>query len=397
MTSGGCDNRPRMLIINFYPVVPPNSGAKVVIYNRIRYLAEAFEITFAAPAVCAQDVESMDELQSVCETRGISCHGSTGSWFGRFLDRWRYPCVNELKAVYHEFYRHHDLVDLVENGDFDIIELHHAHWYHPILASTSASFVLVNHNDETGYYRATMWSHFRSGRWMKALRTGLNLVQVHRQVTRALKHSDLVVALSPREAEAVSAREPAVSVNHNYGGVDIDYYRDPDIQGYKCKGNPVLVYVGALFVDHIGDAAIEFAREIFPEIRRVLPEARFLIVGDYRQRLEIPALAEGDTGVEVTGLVDDVRTYLAGSDIAVVPLRYGAGVRFKIMEALAMSLPVVSTAKGAEGLGLTAGREIEGNSVACATCAHRTTRHGHVYYVVDRKILPFVRSRYATP
>ncbi len=61
----------------------------------------------------------------------------------------------------------------------------------------------------------------------------------------------------------------------------------------------------------------------------------------------------------MTGSVADVRPWLAQATVVVVPLRSGGGTRLKILEALAMSRPVVSTTLGAEGLDLEAGREIQ--------------------------------------
>jgi glycosyltransferase involved in cell wall biosynthesis len=69
---------------------------------------------------------------------------------------------------------------------------------------------------------------------------------------------------------------------------------------------------------------------------------------------EISAYATADSRISVTGTVPDVRPYLWGSSVAIVPLRIGGGTRLKIYEAIAARVPVVSTTIGAEGLDIRA-------------------------------------------
>jgi glycosyltransferase involved in cell wall biosynthesis len=77
-----------------------------------------------------------------------------------------------------------------------------------------------------------------------------------------------------------------------------------------------------------------------------------------RPNAKVHALAERDKSVHVYGSVPDVRPYMNKADIFVVPLRIGSGTRLKIFEAMAMRLPVVSTAVGAEGLPLEPGHHL---------------------------------------
>jgi glycosyltransferase involved in cell wall biosynthesis len=115
-----------------------------------------------------------------------------------------------------------------------------------------------------------------------------------------------------------------------------------------------LVFVGSMDWHPNEDAVLHFLATTLPRIRRARPDVSMVVVG----RNPRPALraAAGAAGVTVTGTVDDVRPWLADADVCVVPLRVGGGTRLKIFEALAMGLPVVSTAIGAEGLPLVSGR-----------------------------------------
>jgi len=95
------------------------------------------------------------------------------------------------------------------------------------------------------------------------------------------------------------------------------------------------------------DGILFFAREVWPRLASSHPQVRLKIVGP-RPTPEI--LAQRSSRVEVAGAVDDVRAHLAGAAAVIVPLRLGGGTRFKVLEAMAMARPIVSTTIGAEGI-----------------------------------------------
>lgn len=115
---------------------------------------------------------------------------------------------------------------------------------------------------------------------------------------------------------------------------------------------------GCLFVGGFGhppneDAVLFFHREIWPLIRARIPDAHWTIVGN-KPTPAVEALA--GPNVTVTGYVPSTDTYLRSHAVSVAPLRYGAGMKGKIGEALAFGLPVVTTTTGAEGMGLQNGK-----------------------------------------
>jgi len=88
-----------------------------------------------------------------------------------------------------------------------------------------------------------------------------------------------------------------------------------------------------------------------------MPDVHLYIVGQSPHR-RVLRLAD-DPAVTVTGYVDDVRPYIAGACVYVVPLRIGGGTRLKVLEAMSMGKPIVSTSLGCEGFeGLVPGREL---------------------------------------
>ena len=135
-----------------------------------------------------------------------------------------------------------------------------------------------------------------------------------------------------------------------------------------------LVFTGSMDWLPNEDAMLFFCRDILPSIRAEEPEVTLSIVG----RAPTPAVARlaQDSGITVTGRVDDVRPHISESAVYVVPLRIGGGTRLKIFEAMAMGKAVVSTAIGAEGLPVRDGEHLlfADEPVAFATAVVRVLR-----------------------
>jgi sugar transferase (PEP-CTERM/EpsH1 system associated) len=114
---------------------------------------------------------------------------------------------------------------------------------------------------------------------------------------------------------------------------------------------PFVVFVGTMSYRPNADAAVFFAREIFPLVRRVYPQLNFVVVGrdpshSVRRLAEIP-------GVTVTGAVPDVFSYLRNADVSAAPFRISQGFHNKIAESLAVGTPVVTSERAAAGVGLS--------------------------------------------
>ncbi|MFW6116436.1 MAG: glycosyltransferase family 4 protein, partial [bacterium] len=117
-----------------------------------------------------------------------------------------------------------------------------------------------------------------------------------------------------------------------------------------------LIYPGALTYSANFDAMEFFLQDVFPLVKSQRPNAKLRITGRY-DGAPTERLPLGD-GVELTGYLDDIRPTVGQTWACVVPLRTGGGTRLKILEAMALGTPVVSTAKGAEGLRVSPGEDI---------------------------------------
>jgi glycosyltransferase involved in cell wall biosynthesis len=117
-----------------------------------------------------------------------------------------------------------------------------------------------------------------------------------------------------------------------------------------------LVYSGLMGWKPNEDAALYFAKEMYPRIKDKMKNVNWTIVGKGPKE-EVKNL-EKEGSIKVTGFVDDVKPYIYGSDVFVVPLRIGSGTRLKILEAMAMGIAIVSTSIGCEGIDVEHGKNI---------------------------------------
>jgi glycosyltransferase involved in cell wall biosynthesis len=127
-------------------------------------------------------------------------------------------------------------------------------------------------------------------------------------------------------------------------GVDIEYFR-PDQQ----EEQPALIYTGGMNMFANRDAVMYFIAQIWPQIRRLVPDVRFYAVGQDPPK-ELLALADQDKQIIVTGYVNDIRPLVREAAVYVVPLRVGGGTRLKVLDAMAMGKAMVTTSIGCEGL-----------------------------------------------
>ena len=177
----------------------------------------------------------------------------------------------------------------------------------------------------------------------------------------SLIHAVEAKRLGPYETEAIRKGDVTLFISR----VDADYFSDAglanriaivrngvDVETFNFhperRDDNRIIYLGNMHTFQNTDAAVYFAKEIFPLIKKARPDAVFYIVGNDPSKRVRP-LHDGKH-VIVTGRVDSVIPYLASAAVTVAPMRAVAGVQNKILESLAVGTPVVTTSIGAEGL-----------------------------------------------
>jgi sugar transferase (PEP-CTERM/EpsH1 system associated) len=176
------------------------------------------------------------------------------------------------------------------------------------------------------------------------------LFQYEKQINDLFHHT---VVVSQQEKDLFLDLYPsAKNIQAISNGVDYEYF-SPDA-GFNTlkegteKSDPILVFTGAMDYYANVEGVTWFCHEILPAIKKDFPGTKFYIVGS-NPSPKVKAL-ETIQGVNVTGFVDDIRPYYQFADVCVVPLRIAAGVQNKVLEAMSMGKPVVTTSKALEGI-----------------------------------------------
>lgn len=333
-------------------LVPPDTGGKIRSYQILRELAQRHQITVAL-FYAAEKSDRHAELKD--QFKEVICWpvdpGNRASWIARvayakyFFSMRPHSVVRFCRAQMLE-----DLRGVVANDKFDLIVCDFVLAAPIIPWDAGVPTVLFAHNVEAMIWRR----HFDVARnpvW-KAVwgREYWTTIRMERKYARAADH---ILTVSEGDREHFGKFTNLDKITAIPTGVDVDYFQPRP----GAEEANTIVFTGSMDWRPNEDGIIFFAQKILPRIRQMIPEVVLWVVG----RSPSPAikkLGESDANVRVTGVVEDIRPYVARGAVYVVPLRVGGGTRIKIFEAMAMGKAVVSTTIGAEGLPVTHDKDI---------------------------------------
>lgn len=219
--------------------------------------------------------------------------------------------------------------------------------YLPILQQAKCPLILDNHNVEGDD------SRYQGVDYMNRQ----TLANVRRIEEKFIRGVDQVWMCSQEDVRRLHTlypmgKTPAYVIPN---GVNPDYYEGvrsqlrTKLHKDTLKDTVTVIYLGRFSYHPNAEAASILLNHIYPSLKKTIDSCQLLLVGCDPTE-EMLAAAQIDPHIIVTGQVEDVRPYLANAVVMVVPLKKGSGTRLKLLEAFAAKCPVISTAKGAEGL-----------------------------------------------
>jgi sugar transferase (PEP-CTERM/EpsH1 system associated) len=185
---------------------------------------------------------------------------------------------------------------------------------------------------------------------------------IYRSEGERLRKYEKLIAETFQHCFCVSEKEaedfqrfvgPCPTISSVSNGVDHNFFK-PSSEGYDSTS---LVFTGAMDYFANVEAMLYFTREIYPQIHKEIPESTLYIVGSNPSK-DILKLAEKYPNIIVTGHVDRVQPYVLKSAVFVAPMRIARGIQNKILEAMAMGVPVVTTSLGFEGIKAVPGNDL---------------------------------------
>lgn len=213
--------------------------------------------------------------------------------------------------------------------------------------------------------------------------------QTRQDEVDAVRKSDVTIVHSEREKEILTELVPGAEV------YVFPWIAEPASALPGPEARSGIAFVGGFNHPPNADAVLWFAGEVWPLIIDRKPDARLTIIGP-----NAPAAVEAlgqDPRIDVLGWVPDLQPYLDRARLSIAPLRYGAGVKGKVVSSLAAGLPVVTTPIGAEGMGLVSGAEVEiaGDPAAMADAVLRLLEDDAHWQRLSRGGLDFVDRNYS--
>jgi len=343
-----------ILIVSPDPPLPANYGARVRLLNLMRHLSAcAHEVSL----LCFTEVDWREhyrrQLLGLCR-RVIVIPRPAATTTEHLVMRARSVVHRTIRGtpenvLAHRSFEMNRLVgELTSTGNYDVIMVEYSFMGDYATKARRVLRVLDEVDVESIRWRRA--SRFADDP-AKRLHYRLLADRARRHEDRVIKQFDQVIAVTDPDKTYIDQRYPGVSTITVPACVDLEAF--PPSSKPSRQGS--LLFVGSF--NHLPNAdAVEFfLKECFPLIRHRVPEAHLVIVGRNWPQSPAPSARQD---VTVHGTVEDVRPYLYECSVFVAPIRFGAGIKIKILESMAAGRPVVTTRMGAEGIDAVPGRDL---------------------------------------
>lgn len=329
----------KLLFISSQLPYPPLSGGVIKSFKLLQYFAGQYHTTLACP-LKFDDAEHLEALQQklpevriLAEPTQIERNGP--NWLksiirGKTMNEWR--SFNPVLSKW--------IHDVLDSADFILIDHYEVFQYLP--KTLSAKLVLHTHNAES-----QIWHRYAAitPNVLKRALIRFESKRIERKEKEYAQRADVVWA-APGDMDYLKTNEAALFIPTYHLGNDELLNRSA--LNYADTGN-ILMYVGTLTWEANVDGLLWFKRNVWPQLIASNPTLEFVIIGKNPDE-RLLQWARTDTQVRVTGFVADLEPYYQKARLFIVPLRFGSGMKVKILDAFYRGLPVATTSIGMESI-----------------------------------------------
>jgi GT2 family glycosyltransferase/glycosyltransferase involved in cell wall biosynthesis len=333
----------RVLFVSAYPILPPVHGGGVFMYGTLRELARLAEVHLITVLDEPSQLAENEPLRSICASAEFVVR----------KQEWGAGAASIVPHAVREF-SSEQLEWLIQSRillhDIDIVQLEYTPLGQYAGSYQRIACALFEHDIYfQSVARALKYMPFSTDKW----KAQFEYLRALRYELRMLRGCDEVQVPTAANREYLAGFLPEMAEKIRPGlraGIDVASYR------YQpCSREPLTMLFLGSFRHVPNQVALNwFVRDILPLIQATRPEVRLLVAGSDPPPRHI--YSGGGSAVELLGFVDDVREPLSRCSVFVCPILSGSGVRVKLLEAFASSIPTVSTRIGAEGLAVADGQ-----------------------------------------
>jgi len=325
---------------------PPNAGSTVRAFNVIKHLSRDHEVVVAAPVRSDAEAEAGRGIAPHCADFMMGRIGEPAAW-ARMILRLPTPAPSSM-GYFHSADLQRQIDERLRRDRFDLIVVHSSS-VAPYVAGVTGIPKILDFVDMDSQ-KWLIYRHFKPfplslGYWLE----GTKLAAAEKALAARFELCTCATA-----AETQTLHDFGVETPSDWfpNGVDLDFF-SPTAEPYDPDA---ISFVGRMDYFPNQQAMQVFCDEVFPLIRERRPASTLAIIGA-EPSAEVRKLGERE-GITVTGTVPDVRDYVRRSAVNVAPLTIARGTQNKILEAMAMGVPVVTSPLAAKGVDAVAGEHL---------------------------------------
>ena len=326
---------------------PPHRGDKLKIYNLIKQLSRrGHDISLISFIASKKEEESVEPLKEFCTDVDLILLRPVSSFFNCLLGLFS-PIPFQILYLKSPLMRK-SFSAKIAAVQYDLVHVHLIRMAQYADEMTEPKRILDLTDAGSLYLERFLKS---TGNPFKKIFLLIELARLKRY-ERILEKFDTSLVCSDVDAAVLQTRAPHANIKLLYNGIDLEYFSSTE-RPVPSAGR--IIYTGNMSYYPNIDGALFFIREVFPKIKKLFSGATLHVVG---QSPPSSLKRLGTNDIVVTGFVSDIKSEYLQSMVAVAPIRFGAGTLNKILEPMALGLPVVATSVAKEGLPVEDGRDI---------------------------------------
>jgi len=339
----------KILFVSSWLPYPLRTGSSVTNYNAIKQLARHHDISLLSFIDSPEELQYVPKMAELC--RDVTCVLRDQPSVPRLRHRLALLSPSPRSVVMR---RSREMATAVRSKTsekrFDCAVADATNTIEYVFPATGFPKVLYHHNVDSVLAKRQCALEPSSLRRFRLWLTWLKGMTYERRVSRLADAHIVVSEVDKRGLLALLPEIDRIEVIGN--GIDLDAFRVDNIP----RERNAIIFTGLPRYIANMDGLRYFHREILPLIKPRLPDMVLRVTGDVSDQTVDNLAANGS--IVFTGYLDDIKPAVASSWVSIVPIRIGSGTRLKILEAMALGTPVVSTTVGAEGLEATHEKDI---------------------------------------
>jgi len=323
---------------------PPDHGHYIRTYNVLKHVSQHHNVYFIGFIKNREDFRNVEPIRKMCKTADVFVLPDDVSRVRFYLSLFLnfFSPLPYIAQKYYQKSMKQKIREVLKENKIDVVhfDMLHLSRYQPMFDGIPTT--LTEHNVES--LRILSLLRNSNSLAFKAFMY-LQYIKLKSFEKKACAGFDICAAVSGDDLKVLKTMSPSANFVIIPNGVDTGYFV-PD--GTPSLPNS-LIWVGGMNNMYNSEAVDFFIEEIFPLIQEEIPEVKFTVVGKSPTR-KLLHLAKTNKNIEVVGYVNDVRPYICKAAVYIAPIKSGGGTKLKVLNALSLAKPVVTTSVGAEGI-----------------------------------------------